>query len=439
MSDDFRLLRPEDGPILSEVTEIPSGCNVAGAILPDGVTLMVDVPGRSGGYFIGISNYRIRHSHDPVFRDEFGEPMLTPPFLVISKAFPPMDAAMLGLCMAVEFRANLAEADLSPEQRAEDDSFWKGVAERHSHEWVDELLSPPVRQVAFSYLALFMRDKCDYKIERCPWPGAAAPRQVVRLTHGGVEPQEESSLAVAFGQDGDAWVVTRFSCCGVEKAGPPASLSSEQFLQLLNMASDTKSTLGPSSAIAEAIVREICELRKGNAAILQHLVAMRPHVEGVPPLVERATEALAEPLAAADEARRQMPLSREEHEIRDAVAKHGTQKTAAEALGMSEATVSRRMAEIRRKMKDAGFPEPIVFRPSSSYRQHVRSPDRAGMDDEVDIEVPALDWRDDPVAMEGMVRFYVSPNRSETERAEMRQAYPDIEAEGEEFRRRGTE
>ena len=39
MPDEFRLLRPEDWPVLSEVTEIPRGCSVTGAILPDEVTL----------------------------------------------------------------------------------------------------------------------------------------------------------------------------------------------------------------------------------------------------------------------------------------------------------------------------------------------------------------------------------------------------------------
>lgn len=94
-----------------------------------------------------------------------------------------------------------------------------------------------------------------------------------------------------------------------------------------------------------------------------------PHFKSIPAYVAKTTEALEKPLTAADDARRQMPLNRREHEIRDAIIQYGSQKQAAIALKLSEASVSRACKEIRRKMKAAGFSDAIIFRPSKGFKK----------------------------------------------------------------------
>ncbi|MFH1969512.1 MAG: DUF6361 family protein [Verrucomicrobiota bacterium] len=193
-----------------------------------------------------------------------------------------------------------------------------------------------------------------------------------------------------------------------------------------------------ASANVESVTREAPTLEAGmtkldaiadtTAKTLEHVEAMRPHVEGVPPLVEKAAEALANPMAAADDARRRMPLTREEHEIRDAIIAHGgTGKGAAAALGVSEATLSRKRHIIRKKMIAAGFPGDIVFRPSAGHKMHVKKSDETDGKPIVDYQPPSDDWREDPDTRRRIIRDYKSASREDKEA--MRQQYPDIEAE----------
>jgi hypothetical protein len=178
------------------------------------------------------------------------------------------------------------------------------------------------------------------------------------------------------------------------------------------------------------------EIRNSTSKTLAHAEAMRPHVEGVPPLVRKAEDALADPLGAADDARRQMPLDRKEHEVRDAVIECGTQRAAALKLGISEPTVCRRMQKIRRKMKAAGFSDALVLRPSQDHRRHTLRPDRPGMNPQEEIEAPTHDWQADDAERKGLIRFYLRPGHSAAERAKLRKEYPDIQAEAEEYQRR---
>jgi len=168
-----------------------------------------------------------------------------------------------------------------------------------------------------------------------------------------------------------------------------------------------------------------------TAKTLKHVEAMRPHVAGVPPLIEKADEALANPMAAADEMRRQWPLTPEETKIRDAIIAHGgTGKGAAAALGLSEATLSRKRHIIRKKMIAAGFPGDIVFRPSAGHKVHVKKSDDTGGKRAVDYQPPADDWSEDPGTRRRLIRDYLSASPEDQEA--MRRQYPDIEAEASE-------
>jgi len=174
-------------------------------------------------------------------------------------------------------------------------------------------------------------------------------------------------------------------------------------------------------------------IKKMNA-IEDKMDRVLKHVAGVPPLVEKAAEALANPIAAADELRRQWPLTSEETKIRDAIIAHGgTGKGAANALGLSEATVSRARSTIRRKMKTAGFPDDIIFRPAAGHKVHVGKPDKPGEQPTISYEAPSEDWQYDTDTRNKIIRDYVAA--SPADKAVMRQHYPDIEAEAAELAR----
>ena len=136
----------------------------------------------------------------------------------------------------------------------------------------------------------------------------------------------------------------------------------------LDMAFPSSMKMEPVDAQAHQyeLVKQIYKNTKETGKTIEEC---KPHLKSIPAYVEKANEALANPLTAADDARRQMPLTRPEHEIRDAIIQYGSQKQAAIALKLSEASVSRASKEIRRKMRAAGFSDSIVFRPSKGFKK----------------------------------------------------------------------
>lgn len=155
------------------------------------------------------------------------------------------------------------------------------------------------------------------------------------------------------------------------------------------------------------------------------IARMVPHLEGVPPLVQKAAEALADPVRAADEVRRAVDLTPEEVRVREAFLLHGSGRRVASALGMSPAMVSRRKASLIRKFVAAGIPAKAVFnqRPPAGHR----------IGPEGSIASPEEDWREDREAKFQTIRQFLSATPAEKDA--YRKAYPDIDAEAKRWAR----
>lgn len=155
------------------------------------------------------------------------------------------------------------------------------------------------------------------------------------------------------------------------------------------------------------------------------IARMVPHLEGVPPLVQKAAEALVDPVRAADELRRTINLTPLEIKVREAFLLHGTGKRVATVLGLSPAMVSRRKAAIIRKFMAAGIPAGVVFnqRPSVVFRVGPDGP----------IAPPEEDWREDPDARHQTINRFLAA--SPEEKDAYRKAYPDIDAEAKRWAR----
>lgn len=284
--------------------------------------------------------------------------------------------------------------------------------------------SPELFCFCLSIVGLMVRDGVPYVSAKDPWPSQQRPDALLFFPAKGFIPGIDKAAVATTAACSDAWIISDFS--GPDRNHTFAAQGKELDLAVL------KSML---ASIHEGQKRQeitLGEIEASGTRTRQDVEAMRPHVEGVPPLLRRAEEALEDPLAAADEFRRQWPLNDEETIIRDVMVRLGSQKDAARELRMSEPTMSRRCAGIRKKMIDAGYPSALVFRPSAGHKLHIQESEALRSEPVIDIESPEDDWRTDSRERERIIQTYCKA-RTEENRQAMRDAYPDIEAEAEEF------
>lgn len=182
--------------------------------------------------------------------------------------------------------------------------------------------------------------------------------------------------------------------------------------------------------------KELARSQRDLAEIKTDIKKMMPHVQGVPPLVDKSAEAIAAPLEMADDMRRRWPLTPEEDKCHRCLCSM-TGKQTATKLGVSPATVSRMKRAIKEKLLAFGITERsiFVFRPSSGHKQHIQGEDENTGEAVREIEQPAEDWTKDKTSRLSVLRTYHAANAAD--KAHMRAYYPDIKAEHKAWLKRG--
>lgn len=173
-------------------------------------------------------------------------------------------------------------------------------------------------------------------------------------------------------------------------------------------------------------------LGKGVETVLQH-------ARGLPKVLDDLEEAQTVPENATREilAKIQDVLTLEEQRIWTTVRKAGTQKGALEELResgivISEATLSRRMKEIKAKLRENGLGSSVASGPAARYRKTGGHKNDDGKSKPVEISPVEKDWAKDPSDRDATIQSYLA-SRSEKDKTYFREIYLGIEDEAEKY------
>jgi len=166
------------------------------------------------------------------------------------------------------------------------------------------------------------------------------------------------------------------------------------------------------------------------------------HVRGIPALEQDLSDARKVPEHVALELFRRIQefLTPEQQRIWVAVRDaHGVQKEAlnklkADGVVNSEATLSRRVAVIDKKLKEHGLPPCNASGPTERYVKSGGYTDRSGNTAPEELSPVETDWDKDPIERERTIRNYLALNSHE-DRAYYHQYYPGIEDEAKKYKR----